>query len=437
MLSGMTSHFDPVAAVAALDACEVGSSDLGETVQLTQQARRVRAWLDAFDARVTARVDELHHAGSGVGSEELLNRNAGCSAAEARRRRRRAAALAKANEFAAALANGQVGAEHADALANATARADDAVQAEFFANEASLLDEASRSTPEDFAKHCRHLIDRLERDQGKARAQRQRDATALRRTVDRVTGMYRLSAEFDPELGTRLWTALDAEIAARLTNGSNHHEVTDRNRIAAHALVDLATSSTQAARPTAVEMVVLVDLDTLRDGLHDHGVCETHEGVELSVDTVRRLACDADIIPAVLNGDGVLLDLGRSRRLATREQRRAMRAMYDTCAFHGCDTSFTRCEIHHLTDWTHGGRTDLSAMVPLCAHHHHVVHDDGWHLELADDRTLTIRQPDGQVHAVCHPTSRPHPGRHRLPPPHERGDPGRPHHHDTGTTLTA
>jgi hypothetical protein len=418
----------------------VGSSDLGATVQLTRQARRVRAWLDAFDARVTARVDELHHAGSGVGSEELLNRNAGCSAAEARRRRRRAAALARAQQFADALASGRVGAEHADALANATARADDAVQAEFFAKEASLLDEASRSTPEDFAKHCRHLVDRLERDQGKARAQRQCDATSLRRTVDRVTGMYRLSGEFDPELGTRLWTALDAEIAARLAArgvDTGGDAVTDRNRIAAHALVDLATSSTQAARPASVEMVVVVDLDTLRDGLHDHSVCETHEGVELSVDTIRRLACDADIIPAVLNGDGVVVDLGRSKRLASREQRRAMRAMYDTCAFHGCDTSFTRCEIHHLVDWTHGGHTNLAAMIPLCAHHHHVIHDDGWQLHLAPDRTLTIRQPDGSIHAVCHPTSRPHPGRHRPPPPHERGDPGRPHHHDTGTTLTA
>jgi hypothetical protein len=104
-----------------------------------------------------------------------------------------------------------------------------------------------------------------------------------------------------------------------------------------------------------------------------------------------------------------------------------MRAMYDTCAFHGCDVTFTRCEIHHLIDWTHGGRTDLSAMVPLCAHHHHVVHDDGWHLELGDDRTLTIRTPDGAIHAQCAPPSRPRTPRHRRPPDH----------HDTGTTLTA
>jgi hypothetical protein len=85
---------------------------------------------------------------------------------------------------------------------------------------------------------------------------------------------------------------------------------------------------------------------------------------------------------------------------------RALRAMYDTCAFHGCDTAFTRCEIHHLTDWLHGGTTDLAHMIPLCAHHHHVIHDDGWQLELAPDRTLTIRQPDGQTHAVCHPPTR-------------------------------
>ena len=43
---------------------------------------------------------------------------------------------------------------------------------------------------------------------------------------------------------------------------------------------------------------------------------------------VRRLACDAQVIPIVLNGQGVVLDEGRAKRTATPEQRRALRAMH-------------------------------------------------------------------------------------------------------------
>jgi predicted restriction endonuclease len=95
--------------------------------------------------------------------------------------------------------------------------------------------------------------------------------------------------------------------------------------------------------------------------------------------------------------------MGRTIRHANRRQRRALRAIYRCCAFAGCDVVFERCEIHHILPWELGGPTDLINMVPLCSRHHHVVHDGGWQLELDTDRTLTIRQPDGQVFAVTRP----------------------------------
>jgi hypothetical protein len=122
---------------------------------------------------------------------------------------------------------------------------------------------------------------------------------------------------------------------------------------------------------------------------------------------MRRIACDAHIIPVVLNGEGVPLDVGRSRRLATDDQRRALRAIYRTCGIGDCDVPFDRCEIHHLREWTADqGETNLDSLIPGCSRHHHLVHEGGWRLELDPaTRELTIFLPDGTVHQ----RSRPHP----------------------------
>jgi hypothetical protein len=90
------------------------------------------------------------------------------------------------------------------------------------------------------------------------------------------------------------------------------------------------------------------------------------------------LACDANIIPIVLGGDGRVLDVGRGRRLATGDQRRALRAMHRTCAAPDCPVRFGDCDIHHLKEWRDGGATDLVNLVPLCSNHHHLIHEGQW-----------------------------------------------------------
>jgi hypothetical protein len=111
------------------------------------------------------------------------------------------------------------------------------------------------------------------------------------------------------------------------------------------------------------------------------------------------MCCDADIIPVVLNGQGAALDAGRSRRVATPAQRRALRAMYRTCGFPGCGVRFGDCEIHHVIEWIEQrGPTDLDNLLPLCSRHHHMVHEGSWQLTLHADRTIILRRPDGTIH---------------------------------------
>ena len=111
---------------------------------------------------------------------------------------------------------------------------------------------------------------------------------------------------------------------------------------------------------------MLCDHTTVTHGLHDDSVCETDTGAILPPETIRRLCCNGRIVPILLV-DGVPVNVGREQRLANRAQRRALRAIYRTCGFAGCETPFNRCEIHHLVPWELGGVTDLANLLPLCA----------------------------------------------------------------------
>ena len=103
------------------------------------------------------------------------------------------------------------------------------------------------------------------------------------------------------------------------------------------------------------------------------------------------------MVPIVLGGDGEVLDVGRQRRLATRAQRRALRAMYRSCAHPSCTVPFDSCRIHHVIYWERGGTSNLDNLLPLCERHHHLVHEGGWTLQLFPDRRTTWRTPDGTV----------------------------------------
>jgi hypothetical protein len=97
----------------------------------------------------------------------------------------------------------------------------------------------------------------------------------------------------------------------------------------------------------------------------------------------------------VLDPDGEL-DLDRTTRLANRAQRRALQAMYATCAVPGCRVRFEFTQPHHIKYWRDGGKTDLINLIPLCTTHHGCAHS-GWTIELGPNRELTITLPSGQT----------------------------------------
>ena len=128
----------------------------------------------------------------------------------------------------------------------------------------------------------------------------------------------------------------------------------------------------------AATILITLDLDTLRDRLK---AARLDTGDLVSAAHARRLACNAALIPAVLDGQAQPLDLGREKRLFNQTQRLAGATRHTRCAADGCQIPYAWCELHHRRPWAKGGRTDLNDLVPRCGHHHRRLHARG-HVKL-------------------------------------------------------
>ncbi len=344
--------------------------DRRELAHIVELSARVRGWVDAIDVAVARRVASNATPGVDASPAEVLGRCGRRSRKEAKAAADRAAVCDQLPSFEDALADGTVSAGHVDALANATRNLDDAARSELATLEADLLAAASRDTIAEFDKDCRDLARLLAGDGGVGELDRQKANSTVRRWIDKVTGMWHLHAEVDPETGAKLWTAIDAQLDTVKQRDGNTEVPLEQLTVIALVEVVGATPASNGDRRVP-EVCVHVDLPTLADGLHATSICETSNGIPLPVDTIRRLCCEAAIIPIVLGTDGEALAVGREQRVANRAQRRACvrctarapcrtatACMYRTCAHPHCDIAFDHCQIHHVIPWERFGLTD-------------------------------------------------------------------------------
>jgi hypothetical protein len=125
-------------------------------------------------------------------------------------------------------------------------------------------------------------------------------------------------------------------------------------------------------------------------------------GALLAPETVRRLACDAAVVPAVLGSHGELVELGRRARLFTEGQLRALWLRDRGCSFPGCTVPAAWADAHHLWHWTDGGPTNLANGALLCGRHHDLVHAKGFHGQLVDGAVAWDLTPGAYDHWLRH-----------------------------------
>ncbi len=307
--------------------------------------------------------------------------------------------------LATALRDGDATLAQAQVIARALADLPDEVPADVVAlAEETLVSHAARFGPRQLARLGRKILDVVApeiADAAEARRLAALEAEAHRRTrlsLRRVgDGTTRLSGLLPDAAATRLATYLESFTSPRQQADPDHP---DRPAAAPGTAAGAAAGVDPVARlgyprrlgeafcqlleaidparlpvhgGDATTVIVTLSLADLRAELATAdllgGLVPGPEGVgdQITADQARRLACTGQIIPAVLGGDSEILDLGRSRRLHSAAQRRAMRVRDRTCRAEGCDIPAAWCEGHHHDPWSRGGHTTLddSALLRL------------------------------------------------------------------------
>jgi hypothetical protein len=189
-------------------------------------------------------------------------------------------------------------------------------------------------------------------------------------------GMARYVLVLDEEGAAIVDAAVDALAKPRRDEDTGEHDPRSPAARRADALLDLVSRAVGAPsgvpRQAKTSLVVTVGLDVLQQRCRGAGV--SMAGEVLTAGTLRRLACDAQVVPVVLGTRGEVLDQGSARRLFDRAQIRHLWLRDRHCTFPGCSRPATWTDAHHLVHWADSGPTDVDTAALLCRAHHSVVH---------------------------------------------------------------
>ena len=184
----------------------------------------------------------------------------------------------------------------------------------------------------------------------------------------------RFDTESDPDTNE---PASKHVVADERTQGQRQHD-------ALAAILDavLRTDDLPAAGGTPTTLLLTMSWE---DFLSEHGIGTYTDGSPVSARTARLLADQADIAICFKNARGAVLDLWRTRRIASPAQTLALIARDAGCSFPGCNVAPQWCERHHVIAWYDGGNTNLQNLTLVCSYHHHQFAQRGWQCKINTD----------------------------------------------------
>jgi hypothetical protein len=390
---------DAAALVGSLLGVDWGDPPDHDLVTLVEELQGLRSVVRAVEARLLAEIDDRDIARRRLGwgsTTDWYAHVAGVRRGQAKQTVDHATELVTARPSTlAALGAGAVSPEQADVVLDAVDRlpGDEELRGRA---EGRLLDEATRLTATELARHARDVVEVLDPDltarKLEAELDREDRVAHQRRSLsisDDGAGGIRIKGRGSVEDGAVLRAALlpltapvpetDPRTCRQLPDARDYGvRMWDALvALAQHSLDSDLQPECHGARP---RVTVATDLETLRGELARRGL--TEDGLELAPSVVRRLACDADIIPMTLGTAGEVLDVGRAHRLVTAALWRALVQRDRHCAFPGCTRPPVMGHAHHVVPWFDGGETSLSNLVLLCGHHHRTVHQTPWQVRI-------------------------------------------------------
>lgn len=294
----------------------------------------------------------------------------------------------------AALGAGDIHLEHATMILALLRRGvPDALRG---AVEEELVGLAKDYPPYVLAQLIREILGRLGLDEDADERAARRYAE---RGIDRAKtfdGYGSLSATLSPELYEKLDTAFAATGAAHKGGPEDDRSTRQRDHDALEEIIDyfLGTAPLPDDNGERPRIVVTIDYQTLlgdltgRWGLFD-------SGAEIPPQTIRRLACDAQILPVVLGSNNVVLDMGALTPTFSSAVKRAAKIRDGgRCAFPWCSRRVAEC--HHIEWLSRGGKSTVDNAAWLCAFHHWLIHNRGWSMRRDPNGGYTWNGPASQ-----------------------------------------
>jgi len=203
--------------------------------------------------------------------------------------------------------------------------------------------------------------------------------------------MYRLDGLLDHDAGAALRSAIDS-LSKRL-GADDDRSPRQRRADALSELVDHALARGTMPRVNRVRphLAVHTTMEALR-GERSDKVSTLEGGGPISNKTLQRLACDA-MLSRIVSAGSVVIDVGRATPSVSPAQWRALKARHRACGWPGCDRPINWTSPHHIEFRCHGGQSTMGNLLPLCYHHHRLVHEGGWQIVKAGN-DLNFIPPD-------------------------------------------
>ncbi|MDE0603137.1 MAG: DUF222 domain-containing protein [bacterium] len=367
---------------AAVDVASLSTSELVKLILQTDLARRQA---EGLLASLLARLGEVE----GDEAVAAVCSQFGLSGPKARKQAKVAKGLRAMPNVLTAAKDGWITMDHAGLIADSHGRAP--------ISEGEQLELIVLAIQQDCGEFKNTLAASEEArmsEMGLDRTERQR-ARRKGKVFDGDDDMVVLHAEFDRVAGERVRTALDAMNSKLLRDDAANGGDRTWEQRNADALVALITQQPQNVpagsqddsseedsdecgdlAPQKTVLIVSADYNAITGELENAGLID---GTPISVDELRRLSCDAEIVPMIFGTDGQPIYIGQAQRSATRAQKLALYRRDRHCI--GCGLRPTACEAHHILPWDHDGPTDITNLVLLCPRCHDKIHKHGYTVE--------------------------------------------------------
>ncbi len=211
--------------------------------------------------------------------------------------------------------------------------------------------------------------------------------TVTRRSLD--NGMVKFEVVLPNDEAAIVWATLntgiakaDAEPTPAEPPTAKASSMADRGQQRADVLMDIIQDRVRGIRPqrTPIEIIITVPHAGLHGSAEPSDLAMMADGEVIATATARRLCCDAGVVVAHVDAQGVPLTIGRKTRTIPTAINRALHLRDRTCRFPGC-THSRYVDGHHIEHWANGGETALSNLMLLCSAHHTLLHEGGFRVE--------------------------------------------------------